>query len=370
MANTNGSQSLTKSMNGLIDIVDGAGTEIVDGTITCNGINTKNITTNTLTAFTSITTALLTASNLVINALNIATANITTATITTANIATANIATAIITTSNIITATITTATITTANIITAYITTLYVKNIRSDTPNTAVGLFDTQTSLITMGQPSASFRQSGLASLGLSGPYGTSGTCGLEITSDIGLLNLLFHSSNFGWSAWDTRIRTSSTLMEFDAPSFTFSPSTPSNISNRMLDITVSNTNNNVRLEFHSGSTYASTYDSQIIATGGTGTQGGGTLTLNTANLNIVTPTLNISGNPITPTGNRLEMGAGGNLAIIDFHSGGFDTDYDSRIVSSSGTSATGGGTLSLISTTMNLTSPNLMTVTTPQLNI
>ena len=38
MANTNGTQSLTKSMNGLIDIVDGAGTEIVDGTITCNGI--------------------------------------------------------------------------------------------------------------------------------------------------------------------------------------------------------------------------------------------------------------------------------------------------------------------------------------------
>ena len=68
-----------------------------------------------------------------------------------------------------------------------------------------------------MGQPSASFRQSGVASLGLSGPYGSFGTCGIEISPATAILNLLFHSSNL-WSAWDARIRTTSTFMELDAP--------------------------------------------------------------------------------------------------------------------------------------------------------
>jgi hypothetical protein len=62
MANTNGSKSLTKSMNGLIDILDGAGTEIVDGTITCK----------------SITTSILNAVNLIITNLTARLANITT----------------------------------------------------------------------------------------------------------------------------------------------------------------------------------------------------------------------------------------------------------------------------------------------------
>jgi len=41
MSNTNGSTTLSKSMNGLIDINDGAGTDISNGNITCNSLTTK-----------------------------------------------------------------------------------------------------------------------------------------------------------------------------------------------------------------------------------------------------------------------------------------------------------------------------------------
>jgi hypothetical protein len=66
-------------MNGLIDIVDGGGSEIVDGNITCKTLTTStSITTPLLNATTSITTPLLTAYNLVITNLNISLAYITT----------------------------------------------------------------------------------------------------------------------------------------------------------------------------------------------------------------------------------------------------------------------------------------------------
>ena len=52
MSNTNGSTTLSKSMNGLIDINDGAGTDISDGNITCNTLTTKTFKTDTFTATT------------------------------------------------------------------------------------------------------------------------------------------------------------------------------------------------------------------------------------------------------------------------------------------------------------------------------
>ena len=52
MSNTNGSTTLSKSMNGLIDINDGAGTDISDGNITCNTLTTKTFQTDTFTATT------------------------------------------------------------------------------------------------------------------------------------------------------------------------------------------------------------------------------------------------------------------------------------------------------------------------------
>ena len=52
MSNTNGSTTLRKSMNGLIDINDGAGTDISDGNITCNTLTTKTFQTDTFTATT------------------------------------------------------------------------------------------------------------------------------------------------------------------------------------------------------------------------------------------------------------------------------------------------------------------------------
>jgi len=52
MSNTNGSTTLSKSMNGLIDINDGAGTDISNGNITCNSLTTKTFQTDTFTATT------------------------------------------------------------------------------------------------------------------------------------------------------------------------------------------------------------------------------------------------------------------------------------------------------------------------------
>ena len=52
MSNTNGSTTLSKSMNGLIDINDGAGTDISNGNITCNSLTTQTFQTDTFTATT------------------------------------------------------------------------------------------------------------------------------------------------------------------------------------------------------------------------------------------------------------------------------------------------------------------------------
>ena len=43
MPNTNGSQSLTKSMNGLIELEDGGGTVLSDGIVTTNEVITNEI---------------------------------------------------------------------------------------------------------------------------------------------------------------------------------------------------------------------------------------------------------------------------------------------------------------------------------------
>lgn len=54
-----------------------------------------------------------------------------------------------------------------------------------------------------------------------------------------------------------------------------------------------------------------------------------------------------------------IEVGTGDGNAVIDFHSSGlFDTDYDSRIMSSGGTSAGGQGSLQLFAKTISITSP------------
>ena len=67
MSNTNGAQSLTKSMNGLIDLVDGGGTEIVDGIVTTNTVITDNIqgqtVNDTITLYTNTTTGTITIGN-------------------------------------------------------------------------------------------------------------------------------------------------------------------------------------------------------------------------------------------------------------------------------------------------------------------
>ena len=54
-----------------------------------------------------------------------------------------------------------------------------------------------------------------------------------------------------------------------------------------------------------------------------------------------------------------IETGAGGGNALFDFHSSGlFDVDYDSRIMSTGGTSSPGQGSLQLFSKTISITSP------------
>ena len=70
MPNTNGSQSLTKSMNGLIEIEDGGGTIIEGGIVTCNEVITNNIqgqsATDTITLYTDTTTGLVTLKNIIL----------------------------------------------------------------------------------------------------------------------------------------------------------------------------------------------------------------------------------------------------------------------------------------------------------------
>ena len=70
MPNTNGSQSLTKSMNGLIEIEDGGGTVLSDGIVTTNKVITNNIqgqsATDTITLYTDTTTGLVTLKNIIL----------------------------------------------------------------------------------------------------------------------------------------------------------------------------------------------------------------------------------------------------------------------------------------------------------------
>ena len=91
-------------------------------------------------------------------------------------------------------------------------------------------------------------------------------------------------------------------------------------------------------------------YDTRIYSNGGTALNGQGTLFLESKSLNITSPTvvdINTTAVNIKNGGNYLEMKAGGNYAYIDFHSNSSDTtDYDSRILSVSGTASAGGATL------------------------
>jgi hypothetical protein len=79
-----------------------------------------------------------------------------------------------------------------------------------------------------------------------------------------------------------------------------------------------------------------------------------GTLEMKASILNVKTPILNVSNN-----GGYFEITAESNLIWMDFHSNSsFFTDYDARISSTGGTASTAGGTLDLIAATTNITSP------------
>jgi hypothetical protein len=91
-------------------------------------------------------------------------------------------------------------------------------------------------------------------------------------------------------------------------------------------------------------------YDTRIYSNGGTASNGQGNLFIESQGLNITAPTvvdIVTAAVNIKNGGNYLEMKAGGNYAYIDFHSNSsYTTDYDSRILSVSGTASAGGATL------------------------
>lgn len=151
MANTNGSQSLTKSMNGLIELEDGGGTVLSDGIVTTNKVITNNIqgqsATDAITLYTDTTTGLVTLKNIILG----------TNTITsTTPLLPFNLFTNQLTTANVI--------------IGGSLTRVFVSSFRFrdnlmtvETPTTLVNLFTTQsgTGSITIGNSGVKVRTSG-----------------------------------------------------------------------------------------------------------------------------------------------------------------------------------------------------------------
>ena len=413
MPNTNGAESLTKSMNGLIDITDGGGTEIVDGTITTNNLKTSSLTANTLT----------------VNAL---TSNTITATTLTSNTIAATTLTAINLTATTLTATTLTAINLTTSIINsgiAYLTTCYANTIRSTSLNPV--LYDDNT------YNSVSFANNCDCDINIGGAqYGTrinignktnrisdinigngdtsSGNINIEnganSTGQVGIKQFIFTSNKiinnaftnalslfinqtgnitFGNSSITTTIGTfihSNNLLTSTLPYAVLNLFTTQtgiinlgNVNGTFVQngwsyigcngaLTVDGTTGveiggdvaKSSINFHSGSTWINTYDSQITSTGGTGVAGGGTLNLISGTTNIIAPTIvNITTPQLTIANGltSLEFSTVLNNAYIDFHSSGYATDYDSRIKSIGGTGVAGGGTLELTASTVNINS-------------
>ena len=95
------------------------------------------------------------------------------------------------------------------------------QTLRNSSPSTTVNLLDNQTSIINVGTPTALVRQQGNTAIGLSGNHGVDGTYGLEVDTLTNQVNLSFHASS-QWSVL-SRIRAQTGTMTFDSAYFSFS---------------------------------------------------------------------------------------------------------------------------------------------------
>lgn len=105
-------------------------------------------------------------------------------------------------------------------------------------------------------------------------------------------------------------------------------------------------------IDFHSGAA-GTDYDSRIIATGGTGANEGGTLSLLAGSIYLSAPVTLPQDNLYLAAANAaIELGAGNsaNTPAIDFHSSNNPgNSYDSRIIASGGLGSDGQGALTLL---------------------
>ena len=377
-----GSSGFTKSMSGVVEITDGAGTIIEDGEVETNKIITNNIqgkaASNPITLYTNTT-----------GNVDLRTFRFGNNTIATTNLATSpvNLFTNQTDAGNIIIGNSQSRVFASSfrfrdNLMTV------------EFPNTLVNLFTTQsgTGSITIGNSAVRVRTSGCIfqndTLNLLTPSNTASLFTTQTGSiTIGNAAISTNVGNFRFTN-DVLTSTSTGLISLfpdnlgnlvigniyklvQVARFVFYNSTlfisngsgqlelfvnhNGNIifGNRFININIGTFNfSNKKITTTAPTELLTLFDTQ---SGGI-TMGNalGTLEMKASILNIKTPILNVSNN-----GGYFEITPESNLIWMDFHSNSsFQTDYDARISSTGGTASTGGGTLDLIAATTNITSP------------
>ncbi len=357
---TTGNNYFSKSMNSIIEIDDGAGTTIVDGTISTNSISTDNFSTTSLTCNT-VDTNIINATTGNIGTGNIGTINSTLGTVTTLNSTTGNIGTlnstlGTVTTLNNTTGNIGTVNSTTINNSGTINTDIIESNTINNTGNVTTNNLVMKNGGFTYTSNTSTYSEQFINAVTniyryiLYPPinkllYTINGNNTLELTDTTATITGTLATTtinNSGTITSNNLSSTTGTMTTLNATNATFNNAT---INNSLTVPGISTTYAN----FQNIQAVTTTTDTNLYttSTGNINLGGSGTVNFGSGNIH-----LSKNGNYSVKT----KTTPVSNYAQIDFKSSNSTNDYDTQILSSGGTSGTDGkGTLILKGDTIRL---------------
>lgn len=277
--------------------------------------------------------------------------------------------------------------------------------ITATTPANALFLFPTTTGTIALGSDTSIFNQYGNAYLGCYGIPSVNGATDVQVSSGVGTSALHFHSGITWNNTYDSQIiatggtgvqgsgniainastiniglTNSNTIIEGQKFPLTVICPTDNGIKSIPKIVALSNTSQRGNLALYASFSgfpadqtprrvcdiyggFVGTWGGEYMAFGvGLGGVNNDAQNPTTERMRITATSvqMNIETLNVSNGGNSLEMATGSNNALIDFHSNSsFSTDYDSRILSTGGTAGTGGGSLAIFASTINMVTTN-----------